>query len=262
MTGHRQHVDGGELGTTTFQADHILHWLPTREAFARAGWGYLCMTDPEYIASTRKVYDFSAAHYASAVGTTVTAAFERPIDRAILNALAEDLVAVDHARVLDIGCGVGRVTAYLHERGLDVRGVDLSPEMIAIARSAHPHLAFDVAPMTELPVENDSLVAAVLWYSIIHTPPAALSDVWDELARVLSRNGRVLLGFQAGDNDDVQRENAYGSSTTMTWYRHNIDDVVQSVERAGLAMRARIWRRAELAHETSPQAFLIFQRQS
>ena len=88
-------------------------------------------THSDHITSTREVYDFSAAHYASAVGTTVTAAFERPIDRAILNAFSEDLVAVNHALVLDIGCGVGRVTSYLHERGPGVRGIDLSPEMIA-----------------------------------------------------------------------------------------------------------------------------------
>ena len=220
------------------------------------------MATPEYISSTRKVYDFSAAHYASAVGTTITAPFERPIDRATLNAFAEDLVAVTHALVLDIGCGVGRVTQYLHERGLDVQGLDLSSEMISVARSAHPHLTFGVAPMTELPIDNGSLAAAVLWYSIIHTPPSALPDVWNELARVLAPNGRVLLGFQAGDNDEVQRQNAYGSSTTLTWYRHNIDDVVRSVERAGFVVHSRIWRTAELAHETTPQAFLTFQRQT
>lgn len=218
------------------------------------------MATPEYIASTRKVYDFSAAHYASAVGTTVTAAFERPIDRATLNAFAEDLVAVTHALVLDVGCGVGRVTRYLHERGLDVQGLDLSSEMISVARSAHPHLTFGVAPMTELPIDNGSLAAAVLWYSIIHTPPSALPDVWNELARVLAPSGRVLLGFQAGHNEEVQRENAYGSSTTMTWYRHNSDDVVQSMERAGFVVQSRVWRVAELAHETTPQAFLTFQR--
>lgn len=219
------------------------------------------MTSPDHITSTRAIYDFSAAEYASAVGTTVTAAFERPIDRAILNAFAEDLAAVSHAPVLDIGCGVGRVTSYLHERGLDVRGIDLSPGMIAIARSAHPHLAFDVAPMTELPVDHGSLAAVVLWYSIIHTPPALLLDVWNELARVLAPNGRVLVGFQAGNNEEVQRENDHGSSMTMIWYRHNSDDVVQSVERAGFVVHTRIWRTAELANETTPQAFLTFQRQ-
>ena len=216
----------------------------------------------DHVASTRAVYDFSAAEYASAVGTTVTDAFERPIDRAILNAFAEDFAAVEHARVLDIGCGVGRVTSYLHNRGLVVSGIDLSPEMIAVARRSHPHLTFDVAAMTELPVEDGSLAAAVLWYSIIHTPPAALPDVWAELARALAPDGQVLLGFQQGDNDELQRDDAYGSSTTMTWYRHRPEDVVRGVELAGLAVRTRIWRRAELAHETTPQAFLTFTRQS
>ncbi len=220
------------------------------------------MSEPEHIASTRTVYDFSAAHYASAVGTTVTVAFERPIDRAILNAFAEECVAADCARVLDIGCGVGRVTSYLHERGLDMSGIDLSPQMIATARSAHPHLTFAVASMTELPVDDGALAAAVFWYSIIHTPPTALSDVWNELARALAPNGRVLLGFQVGDNDEVERNNAYGSSTTMTWYRHNSDDVVRGVKRAGFAVQTQTWRRPELAHETTPQAFLMFQRQA
>ncbi len=155
----------------------------------------------DHIDSTRAVYDFSAAHYAAAVGTTISAAFERPIDRAILDAFAEDVLARDGALVLDVGCGVGRITSYLHDRGLDVRGVDLSPAMVATARSAHPHLALDVAPMTALPVDAGSATAVVLWYSIIHTPPALLVDVWNELARVVTPNGSVLVAFQEGDND-------------------------------------------------------------
>jgi SAM-dependent methyltransferase len=214
----------------------------------------------DHVASTRAVYDFSATEYASAVGTTVTAAFERPLDRAVLDTFADDCAAIDHGRVLDIGCGVGRVTSYLHSRGLNVSGIDLSPEMIAVARRAHPHLRFDVATMTALPSEDGSLAATVLWYSIIHTPPVMFPDVWAELARVLAPDGRVLIGFQAGENDKVQRDNAYGSSTTMTWYRHRIEDVVRGVERAGFAVQTRIWRAAELAHETTPQAFLTFKR--
>lgn len=219
------------------------------------------MAEPEHITTTRQVYDFSAAYYASAVGTSVSAAFERPIDRAVLDAFVEDLLAFDQPRVLDVGCGVGRVTSYLHDRGLDVAGIDLSAGMIAAARAAHPHLRFDVASMTDLPADAGSFAAVVLWYSIIHLPPAELPDVWNEAARVLTADGRVLVGFQAGDNDIVRRDDAYGSSATMTWYRHRVDDVVRSIEQAGFAVRARIWRTAELAHETTPQAFLICQRQ-
>ncbi len=149
-----------------------------------------------------------------------------------------------------------------HESGLEVSGVDLSPAMVTIARSAHPHLAFDVASMTNLPVDDCSLNAVVLWYSIIHTPPALLPDVWSELARVVVLDGWVLLGFQEGDNDEVSRENAYGSSSTMTWYRHNSDRVTWGVEQAEFVLHPRTWRAAELTHETTPQAFLTFQRQA
>ena len=220
------------------------------------------MTEPQHITSTRAVYDFSADHYANTVGTTVTTSFERPIDRAILNAFAEDCIALEAATVLDVGCGVGRVTSYLHGQGVEARGIDVSPEMVARARSAHPHLSFDVAAMNELPFGDESVAAAVYWYSIIHTPPAALPCVWVELARVLAPRAQVLIGFQAGANEEVERENAYGSSTTLTWYRHNSDDVAQSVEHAGFEVQARIWRRAELAHETTPQSFLVFRRQA
>lgn len=216
----------------------------------------------DHVASTRAVYDFSAAEYANAVGTTVTATFERPIDRAVLDTFADDCAAVNDGQVLDIGCGVGRITSHLHNRGLNVSGIDLSPAMIAVARLAHPHLRFDVATMTELPSDDGSLAATVLWYSIIHTPPAALPDVWAELARVVAPDGRVLLGFQAGENDEVRRDNAYGSSTTMTWYQHHSEDVVRGVELAGFVVQTRIWRTAQLAHETTPQAFLTFKRQA
>jgi SAM-dependent methyltransferase len=216
----------------------------------------------DHVASTRAVYDFSAAEYAGKVGTTVTATFERPIDRAVLDTFADDCAAIEDGHVLDIGCGVGRVTSYLHSRGLNVSGIDLSPEMIAVARLAHPHLTFEVAAMTALPSDDGSLAATVLWYPIIHTPPGALSAVWAELARVLAPDGRVLLGFRSGENDEVRRENAYGSSTTMTWYRHRSEDVVSGLERAGFAVQTRIWRTAQLAHETTPQAFLTLKRQT
>ena len=45
-------------------------------------------------------------------------------------------------RVADVGCGPGRVAAFLAERGLDVVGVDVSQAMLAVARTAHPHIEF------------------------------------------------------------------------------------------------------------------------
>jgi ubiquinone/menaquinone biosynthesis C-methylase UbiE len=208
--------------------------------------------------TTREVYDFSAEQYATVVGTSPSAAFEASIERAILDAFAEDQRASGDIRTLDVGCGVGRVTAYLGARGLQVSGVDLSSNMVAQARSAHPSHDFVVATMVALPFGDAEFDAAVYWYSMIHTPLAQLPAAWAEASRVLKLRGPMLVAFQAGENDSVTRENAYGSSATLTWYRHNVDDVVRSAEQAGFALRARTLRMPELVHETTPQAFLSF----
>lgn len=81
-----------------------------------------------------------------------------------------------------------------------------------------------------------------------------------KLTRVLAATGAVLVGFQAGQNDRVEVLDAYGSETTLTLHRHSVDDVAQSLNASGFDVRARIWREAELAHETTPQAFLLARR--
>ncbi|WP_376775012.1 methyltransferase domain-containing protein [Saccharopolyspora phatthalungensis] len=40
--------------------------------------------------------------------------------------------------VTDVGCGLGNVAAHLHSLGLDVRSMDLSAEMVAVATRSHP----------------------------------------------------------------------------------------------------------------------------
>jgi len=49
-------------------------------------------------------------------------------------ALIDDLVALRPSSVLDIGCGTGKVAAELVRRGLPVLGVELDPQMAAVAR--------------------------------------------------------------------------------------------------------------------------------
>lgn len=48
-------------------------------------------------------------------------------------------------RILDIGCGTGRLTQVIADAGADVVGIDTSPEMIAQARAQYPKLEFQVA---------------------------------------------------------------------------------------------------------------------
>lgn len=224
------------------------------------------MDEPEHVVSAREVYDHSAEQYVAAVGTVVSPRFETRLDLAVLDAFSDEIQSGEISSgasrtVIDIGCGTGRVTSYLAGRGLDIRGVDVSSAMIDAARSAHPELRFDVGSLTALGALDGSVLGAVYWYSIIATPPSGLRAVWAELDRVLTSDGRVLLAFQAGDNDRVERANAYGSSTTLTLLLHRVDDVARSLEASGFDVRADLRRQPELPHETTPQAFLLARRQ-
>jgi SAM-dependent methyltransferase len=217
------------------------------------------MTDDDILTGPRAAYDAVAADYSHLVGTTLSAAMETPQDRAVLAAFAE-LVDTRLGPVLDAGCGPGRVTAHLSSLGVPVTGVDLSAAMVAIAREAHPGLRFDVASVTALPHGDGELGGVVAWYSLINLPPAHLPTALAELHRVLAPGGQLLLAFQAGDDDHVHHERAYGRDVPLDSYRHSPDRVAGLLAEAGLPVHTRVLREPMRAHESTPQACLLAQR--
>ena len=58
--------------------------------------------------------------------------------------------------------------------------------MIAMARRDHRDLAFTVGSLTDLPYPDDQFAGVMLWYSIIHTPPAGQARIFAEATRVLA----------------------------------------------------------------------------
>lgn len=95
------------------------------------------------------------------------------------------------AKVLDAGCGTGRLAVALAERGVArVWGVDASPEMLAVARAKAPSVGFKQGRLEALPFKDGWFDAAVTWL-VVHLVdrPAAFS----ELRRVLASGGRLAI---------------------------------------------------------------------
>jgi SAM-dependent methyltransferase len=98
--------------------------------------------------------------------------------------------------VVDAGCGGGRAVAELAERGARAVGVDLDPEMIAVARERWPAGEFHVGDACELPLETGS----VSYYradKVLHALDAARAVA--EARRVLAPGGRAVLVGQDWD---------------------------------------------------------------
>ncbi|MGH1561638.1 class I SAM-dependent methyltransferase [Mumia sp. DW29H23] len=197
------------------------------------------MAEPDFLTRTRHAYDTIAVPYAEWIRGLMAAS---PWDRAVLGVFAERVAG--RGRVLDAGCGPGRVTAHLASLGVDAEGLDLSPAMVAIARADHPDLRFEVGSVTELPFAAESYVGVVAWYSLIHVPPEALPAAVDELARVLRPGGVMLASFQTGDTPR-RRTDIGGHAVELDFFRPEVDEIVGLLDRAGLDLAATTVRSAD-----------------
>jgi SAM-dependent methyltransferase len=130
------------------------------------------VTEPDF-QRTRNGYDLTAAMYAERFHTHLD---DRPLDRAMLTGFAG---LVDRQRVVaDVGCGTGATSRMLADFGLDVLGIDLSPNMITEAQRRNPDLSFQVGSMTDFDLADGCLDGICAWYSVIHVPDELLHDVF------------------------------------------------------------------------------------
>lgn len=143
------------------------------------------------------------------------------------------------ATVLDAACGTGRHAAYLAAHGHMVTGLDVSPDMLAVAREQVPGVRFVEAPLVPLPFEDGEFDGALCALALSHVPDP--TDAIAELARVVRPRGpllisdfhpfMVLLGGQGGFRAED------GTSGFVTSYAHLAGSALDAFARAGLSVR-------------------------
>ncbi|MEC3980833.1 class I SAM-dependent DNA methyltransferase [Amycolatopsis sp. H20-H5] len=211
------------------------------------------MTEPSVLHDTKAAYDAVAPLYAELFSNALETS---PVERAMLAVFAELVQARDAGPVADIGCGPGHVTAHLHALGAATFGIDLSPEMIALARRAHPDLRFDEGSMTALDLADGVLGGILAFYSIIHTPPRHLPAVFTEFQRVLAPGGHLMLGFFAGDDPQPQE---FDHKVTLA-YRWSPDSLAELLRQAGFVHVARTLREPHENERQFQQAQLLVRK--
>lgn len=111
------------------------------------------------------------------------------------------------ARILDAGCGPGRVGAFLAEAGHTVVGVDGDPVLIAAAEEDHPGPTWLVGDLAELDLRSEGIEEgfdAIVCAGNVMTFLAASTrrEVLARLRRHLSEQGRIVAGFGSGRGYD------------------------------------------------------------
>ncbi|MDP9182387.1 MAG: class I SAM-dependent methyltransferase [Actinomycetota bacterium] len=100
------------------------------------------------------------------------------------------------SRVLDAGCGTGRVAVRLAELGHDVVGVDLDQRMLDQARADAPDLTWVLADLAELDLDGAPFDLVVAAGNVIPLVAAGMeAAVVAALARHLRPGGLLVAGF-------------------------------------------------------------------
>lgn len=213
------------------------------------------MDEAAHLRTTRAAYDTVADDYARLLPDLRA---ETPLDQAMLAAFAGLTTAAGLGPVADLGCGAGRMTAHLHDLGVDAFGIDLSPGMVDVARRTHPHLRFEVGSITALDLPDAAVGGVLAWYSTIHIPPPDLPGVFTELSRVLIPGGHLLVGFHVGDGRRPM-QHAYGHDVSVEAWDVRPERIADLAGQAGLVVHTQLVRLPQV-RERRPQASIIASR--
>ena len=146
-------------------------------------------------------------------------------------------------RILDLGCGTGRLTAEIAATGADVVGIDQSPEMISEARAQFRDLRFEVGDARHLRFEQqfDAVFSNAVLHWIVE-PELVVRGV----AKALKPGGRFVAEFGGKGNvsrllDAINRTYANfgiaGGLADNTWYYPSVAEYATLLEKEGLEVR-------------------------
>jgi SAM-dependent methyltransferase len=103
-------------------------------------------------------------------------------------------------RALDFGCGTGRSTRFLQKLGFDVVGVDVSEEMVAIARSTDPDGVYRLIPGDNFdqfkPASFDLILSAFTFDNI---PGSSKTRIFRDLRNLLAPSGTLVSVVSSPD---------------------------------------------------------------
>lgn len=198
-------------------------------------------------------YDQVAEHYATEYFEELR---RKPFDCQLLDDFADSVR--NQGSVCEMGCGPGQVARYLKDRGVDVRGIDLSAEMVKVATRLNPDIPFEQGDMLSLNLEGDSLAALVLFYSIIHIKQEDVVQALREMNRVLCLGGRIFLSFHGGEGE-LHRDEWYGKKVSIDFRLFQGNEMAGYLEAADFS-DIEVVERPPYEFEYPTSRFYVFAR--
>ncbi|HUQ96891.1 MAG TPA: class I SAM-dependent methyltransferase [Chitinophagaceae bacterium] len=154
--------------------------------------------------------------------------------------LQQTVASLRFNRILEIGCGTGKNTALLHTISKQVVAVDLSAEMLAVAKTkqASDNITFLQADITK-PWHFATGLFDLVTFSLVLEHINNLPPVFANLSHVLQPGGKVYISelhpFKQYSGSKARFETAHGTHV-VPCFTHHVSDYTNAAKQAGLEM--------------------------
>ena len=134
---------------------------------------------------------------------------------------------IDGKKVLDVGCGTGRLIKKLLERNSIVTGIDVSEEMLKIARKKFKSTEFVEGDAEKLPFKDESFDIVTASFLIVHLKN--LRKFFDEAYRILKPGGTFIV-TNINQRKAPKLKTANNEDVIITSFYHIPDHVISALE--------------------------------
>jgi putative AdoMet-dependent methyltransferase len=147
-----------------------------------------------------------------------------------------------YTHVLDIGIGTGNLACLFLPYGLEVTGIDPSPEMMKICRRKHPEIPVVPGDFLDIPLPPQSVDLIVSSYAFHHLTAEEKTEAAVEMKRVLKPGGRIVIADlmfrNAAERNKIENEYLkVGRNDIVEEYQDEypgyFDELVKVFDRAG-----------------------------
>jgi len=173
---------------------------------------------------TRKSYNLAAEKYFEDFKDEMK---QKEYDRAFLDEFSTHFDST--SVICDVGCGPGHIAKYIHDKGLNIFGVDISEKCVEVAKRENPGVQFRVMDMAHLDLADESVDGIISFYSIIHTPKRFQPVLFREFNRVPKMGGRICVVVKKGDTEGYVKE-LEGFKTSLYFANFNEEEIRNYLE--------------------------------
>lgn len=153
-----------------------------------------------------------------------------------LNVFCE-AIQKEKASLLELACGPGNITKYLldHHPDYDIIGMDLAPNMIALAKSNNPSAEFLLMDCRAIPSLNKKFDGIICGFGLPYLSKTEAIQLIKDAANHLHNNGVLYISTMEDDNSKSGlRTGSTGDQLFQNF--HQADYLTQTIEENGLSV--------------------------